>query len=54
VVRAACFAHRSWPRGPDFQEIEETLKSGFREIAAVRDATDHSTGENPYIRRKAG
>lgn len=31
--------------------IEKTLKERFPEITAVRDATDHSTGENPYIRR---
>lgn len=34
--------------------IERTLKSRFPEITAVRDATDHATGENPYIRRAAG
>lgn len=28
--------------------IETTLKGHFPEIAAVLDATDHSTGENPY------
>ena len=30
--------------------IERTLKAKIPEITAVRDATDHSTGENPYIR----
>lgn len=28
--------------------IESTLKGHFPEITAVLDATDHSTGENPY------
>jgi Fe/S biogenesis protein NfuA len=28
--------------------IEKTLKQHFPEISGVRDATDHSTGENPY------
>jgi Fe/S biogenesis protein NfuA len=31
--------------------IEKTLKARVPEITAVLDATDHSTGENPYIRR---
>ena len=35
------------------QGIEKTLTARIPEIAAVRDATDHDTGENPYIRRKA-
>lgn len=30
--------------------IERTLKMKIPEVTAVRDATDHSTGENPYIR----
>jgi Fe/S biogenesis protein NfuA len=30
------------------QGIERTLKERFPEIAAVRDATDHENGENPY------
>ena len=30
--------------------IERTLKAKIPEVTAVRDATDHSTGENPYIR----
>lgn len=30
--------------------IERTLKARIPEVTAVRDATDHSTGENPYIR----
>jgi Fe/S biogenesis protein NfuA len=33
------------------QGIETTLRARIPEITAVRDATDHSTGENPYIRR---
>jgi Fe/S biogenesis protein NfuA len=28
--------------------IEKTLKGHFPEIRGIRDATDHSTGENPY------
>ena len=31
------------------QGIEKTLKHHFPELAGVRDATDHSTGENPYF-----
>jgi len=31
--------------------IEKTLMARIPEITAVLDATDHSTGENPYIRR---
>lgn len=30
------------------QGVETTLKQEIPEIAGVRDATDHSTGENPY------
>jgi Fe/S biogenesis protein NfuA len=30
------------------QGIEQSLKGHFPEITAVLDATDHSTGENPY------
>ena len=30
------------------QGIEQALKGHFPEITAVKDATDHSTGENPY------
>ena len=30
------------------QGIEQALKGHFPEITAVLDATDHSTGENPY------
>lgn len=33
------------------QGIEKTLRSRIPEITAVRDATDHSTGSNPYIKR---
>lgn len=32
------------------QGIEKTLFARLPEITAVRDATDHSTGTNPYIR----
>lgn len=35
------------------QGIEKTLMARVPEITAVLDATDHSTGENPYIRRSA-
>jgi Fe/S biogenesis protein NfuA len=31
--------------------IETTLRARVPEITAVRDATDHSSGSNPYIRR---
>lgn len=31
--------------------IEKTLRARVPEITAVRDATDHSTGSDPYIRR---
>lgn len=31
--------------------IERTLRERVPEITGVRDATDHSTGESPYIRR---
>jgi len=33
------------------QGIEKTLMARIPEITAVRDATDHSTGEAPYIAR---
>ncbi len=33
------------------QGIEKTLLARIPELTAVRDATDHSTGENPYIKR---
>jgi len=33
------------------QGIEKTLRARIPEISAVRDATDHSTGANPYIKR---
>lgn len=33
------------------QGIEKTLRTRIPEITAVRDATDHSTGTNPYIKR---
>jgi Fe/S biogenesis protein NfuA len=33
------------------QGIETTLRARIPEITAVRDATDHSTGSNPYIKR---
>lgn len=31
--------------------IETTLRARIPEITAVRDATDHSSGRNPYIKR---
>lgn len=31
--------------------IERTLKQRIPEVTGVRDATDHATGENPYVRR---
>ena len=33
------------------QGIEKTLLARIPEIAGIRDATDHATGENPYVRR---
>jgi len=33
--------------------IEKTLKARVPGVRAVLDATDHDTGENPYIRRSA-
>src|SRR6185369_13295857 len=33
------------------QGIEKTMMVRIPEITAVRDATDHSTGANPYIKR---
>lgn len=33
------------------QGIETTLKARLPEVTAVRDATDHSTGSAPYIKR---
>ena len=35
------------------QGIEKTMKARIPEITAVRDATDHSTGASPYIKRQA-
>ncbi len=35
------------------QGIEKTLRARIPEITAVRDATDHTTGAAPYIRRSA-
>ncbi len=32
--------------------IERTLRQRFAEITGVRDATDHSCGTNPYVRRE--
>jgi Fe/S biogenesis protein NfuA len=31
--------------------IERTLRTRVPEVTGVRDATDHATGENPYVRR---
>jgi Fe/S biogenesis protein NfuA len=36
------------------QGIEKTLRGHFPEITAVRDATDHASGNNPYFRDKQG
>lgn len=33
--------------------VERTLKERVPEVTGVADATDHATGENPYMRRKA-
>jgi Fe/S biogenesis protein NfuA len=33
--------------------VERTLKERVPEVTGVADATDHSTGENPYVRRRA-
>jgi Fe/S biogenesis protein NfuA len=33
--------------------IEKTLKARVPGVRAVVDATDHDSGENPYIRRSA-
>jgi Fe/S biogenesis protein NfuA len=33
------------------QGIEKTLMARIPEITAIRDATDHATGQNPYMRR---
>ena len=33
--------------------VERTLKQRVSEVTGVADATDHSTGENPYLRRRA-
>ena len=36
------------------QGIERTLRKHFPEISAVRDATDHASGHNPYYRSHEG
>lgn len=36
------------------QGIEKTLRNHFPEITAVRDATDHASGSNPYFRNRSG
>jgi Fe/S biogenesis protein NfuA len=36
------------------QGIERTLRAHFPEITAVRDATDHASGHNPYYRGHEG
>jgi Fe/S biogenesis protein NfuA len=33
------------------QGIEKTLMARIPEIAGIRDATDHASGQNPYMRR---
>ena len=36
------------------QGIERTLRKHFPEVSAVRDATDHASGHNPYYRSHEG
>jgi Fe/S biogenesis protein NfuA len=36
------------------QGVEKTLREHIPEIAAVRDATDHSTGKKPYYKKHEG
>lgn len=36
------------------QGVEKTLRTRIPEITAVRDATDHASGENPYYAGRAG
>ena len=36
------------------QGIETTLRARLPEIKAVRDATDHASGDNPYYRGPQG
>ena len=36
------------------QGVEKTLRERIPEITAVRDATDHATGREPYYRRHGG
>lgn len=36
------------------QGVEKTLRARVPEITAVRDATDHASGENPYYAGNAG
>lgn len=36
------------------QGVEKTLRERVPEITAVRDATDHASGETPYYESKAG
>ncbi len=36
------------------QGVEKTLRERLPEITAVRDATDHSTGEKPYYKKHEG
>ena len=36
------------------QGVEKTLRERIPEITAVRDATDHASGANPYYRREGG
>jgi Fe/S biogenesis protein NfuA len=33
--------------------VERTLKTRVPEVTGVADATDHATGANPYMRRRA-
>lgn len=36
------------------QGVEKTLRARIPEVTAVRDATDHASGENPYYDRQEG
>lgn len=35
------------------QGIEKTMRERIPEVTAIRDATDHTSGDNPYYRREA-
>ena len=36
------------------QGVEKTLRERVPEITAVRDATDHASGEKPYYNKAGG